>query len=93
MGRILDNDPKFNIRDPKNLEKIDNDFTNLLNDKIKEFIKILQDNNCDILGITKNYYKKTRTKNKNYWLNLDIKSDIKFYINKKGLIYDVERES
>lgn len=93
MGRILDNDPKFNIRDPKNLEKIDNDFTNLLNDKIKEFIKILQDNNCDILGITKNYYKKTRTKNKNYWLNLDIKSDIKFYINKKGLIYNVERES
>lgn len=93
MGRILDNDPAFNIRDPKNLERIDNDFTNLLNKKIPEFIKVLQDNNSDILGITKNYYKKTRTKDKDYWLKLDIKSTIKFNINKKGLIYDVERES
>lgn len=93
MGRIIDNDPKYNIRDPKNLERIDNDFTNLLDKKIEEFIKVLQDNNTDILGITKNYYKKTRTKDKDYWLKLDIKSDIKFNINKKGLIYDVERES
>ena len=93
MGRIIDNDPKYNIRDPKNLEKIDNDFTNLLNKKISEFIKVLQDNNSDILGITRNYYKKTRTKDKDYWLKLDIKSKIKFNINKKGLIYDVERES
>ena len=93
MGRIIDNDPEFNIRDPKNLERIDNDFTNLLDKKIEEFIKVLQDNNTDILGITKNYYKKTRTKDKDYWLKLDIKSDIKFNINKKGLIYDVERES
>ena len=93
MGRIIDNDPKFNIRDPKNLERIDNDFTNLLNKKIPEFIKVLQDNNSDILGITRNYYKKTRTKDKDYWLKLDIKSKIKFNINKKGLIYDVERES
>ena len=93
MGRIIDNDPKYNIRDPKNLERIDNDFTNLLNKKIPEFIKVLQDNNSDILGITRNYYKKTRTKDKDYWLKLDIKSNIKFNINKKGLIYDVERES
>lgn len=93
MGRIIDNDPKYNIRDPKNLERIDNDFTNLLNKKISEFIKVLQDNKSDILGITRNYYKKTRTKDKNYWLKLDIKSNIKFNINKKGLIYDVERES
>lgn len=93
MGRIIDNAPKYNIRDPKNLEKIDNDFTNLLNKKISEFIKVLQDNNSDILGITRNYYKKTRTKDKDYWLKLDIKSNIKFNINKKGLIYDVERES
>lgn len=93
MGRIIDNDPKYNIRDPKNLERIDNDFTNLLNKKISEFIKVLQDNKSDILGITRNYYKKTRTKDKDYWLKLDIKSNIKFNINKKGLIYDVERES
>lgn len=93
MGRIIDNDPKYNIRDPKNLERLDNDFTNLLNKKISEFIKVLQDNNSDILGITRNYYKKTRTKDKDYWLKLNIKSNIKFNINKKGLIYDVERES
>ena len=37
---LIDNDPKYNIRDPKNLERIDNDFTNLLNKKIPEFINI-----------------------------------------------------
>ena len=93
MGRILDNDPDFNIRNNNNLEKLDNNFSELLNNKLKEFIKVLQDNDSDILGLTEKYYKKTRKKEKNYWQKLDIKSDINFYINKKGLIYEVEKAS
>lgn len=91
MGRILDNDPKFNIRDIDNLEKLDNDFSKLLNNKLQEFIKVIQESNSDILGLTEKHYKKTRKKDKDYWQKLDIKSDINFYINKKGLIYEVEK--
>lgn len=93
MGRILDNDPKFNIRNKDNLEKLDNNFSRLLNDKLQEFMKVIQESDSDILGLSEKYYKKTRKKDKDYWQKLDIKSNINFYINKKGLIYEVEKAS
>lgn len=93
MGRILDNDPNFNIRNKDNLEKLDNNFSELLNEQLQEFIKTIQESGSDILGITEKYYKKTRKKDKEYWQKLDIKSNINFYINKKGLIYEVEKAS
>lgn len=91
MGRILDNDPEFNIKKKDNVNKINKDFSKLINDNLVKFIKKIQENDSDILGLTEKYYKKTRIKNKDYWLNLDTKSDIDFYINKKGLIYKVEK--
>lgn len=93
MGRILDNDPKINIRNINNLTKLDNDFTNILNEKIKSFLKTIQEKDSDLLGLTRGYYQKTRTQDKNYWKKLDINANIDFYINKKGLIYEVEKES
>lgn len=93
MGRILDNDPKFNIRNIENLEKLDKNFSKLLNDEIIKLIQVIQERDSDILGITEKYYKKTRKKDKDYWQKLDIKSNINFYINKKGLIYEVEKAS
>lgn len=93
MGRILDNNPNFNIRNKDNLEKLDNNFSELLNEQLQEFIKTIQESGSDILGITEKYYKKTRKKDKEYWQKLDIKSNINFYINKKGLIYEVEKAS
>lgn len=93
MGRILDNGPKLNIRDNDTLEKLDTDFSNLLNDELVKFIKIIQDSDSDVLGLTEKYYKKTRKKDKDYWKKIDVESDINFYINKKGLIYEVEKAS
>ena len=93
MGRILDNDPKINIRNINNLTKLDNDFTNILNEKIKNFLKTIQEKDSDLLGLTRGYYQKTRNQDKNYWKKLDINANINFYINKKGLIYEVEKES
>ena len=93
MARILDNDPDFDIRNNDNLKRLDDDFTDLLNNKLEEFIKILQENNTDLLGITKKYYQKTRNEEKEYWQKLNIKSNINFYINKKGLIYEVKKTS
>ena len=91
MARILDNDPDFDIRNKDNIEKLDVDFGNLLNDKIIDFFKVLQENKSDILGITEKYYKKSRKEDKEYWLKLDVKSNMDFQINKKGLIYEVEK--
>lgn len=88
-GKIMDNDTEFNIRSLKELDKINEDFSQILNEDFKNFLKHLQDNKSDILGISESYYKKSRKKNKELWKNADIKTDIKFLINKKGLIYGV----
>lgn len=92
MGRIIDNDPNIDIRNTTKLEKIDKDFTNIINEKINEFIKYLQENNSDVLGLTKKYYQNTRIKNKDIWKTFNIKPNINFYINKKGLIYNIKED-
>ena len=88
MGRIIDNDPDFDIRNNDVLDKINNDFRKLINDKIYEFIKKMQNNNSDLLGLSLGYYKDKRIKDENYWKYLDIDVDVKFNLNKKGLIYE-----
>ena len=60
-------------------------------EKMKE-LETLQEKESDILGLTKIYYNNTRIKNINYWKYLDINSNINYYINKKGLIYEVDYE-
>lgn len=92
MGRILDNEVNFNIKKKDVLAQLDKDFSNELNNKFTTFIKTLQEKESDILGLTKSYYNKTRIKNENYWKYLDIKANVNYYINKKGLIYEVDNE-
>ena len=53
-----------------------------------KFIKKMQDNDSDLLGLSLGYYKSNRVKDTNYWKYLDIDVDVKFSINKKGLIYE-----
>ena len=43
--------------------------------------------------MSEKYYQQTRIKEKYFWVNLDINSDITFAINKKGLIYEVQDEN
>lgn len=93
MGKIMDNEPNFTIRDLKTLSKINNDFQEIINEKISNFIKKLQNYQSDILFFAESYYQKTRIKEENFWLNLDIESNISFNINKKGLIYEVQDEN
>ncbi len=92
MGRILDNEANFNIKDEETLSYLDNEFSQELNTKFTSFLKTLQEKESDILGLTKKYYNKTRIKDENYWKHLDINSSINYYINKKGLIYEVDYE-
>ena len=92
-GKIMDNEPNFSIRDLDVLSKINSDFKKLINEKLVNFIKTLQENKSDILFLAESYYQKTRVKEENFWVNLDVTSNIGFYINKKGLIYEVQDEN
>ena len=92
-GKIMDNEPNFAIRQLQVLENINIDFKRLLNEKLESFFKVLQENKSDILFLAEQYYQKTRIKEENFWVNLNIKSDIDFAINKKGLIYEVQDEN
>ena len=89
----MDNEPNFTIRNLDTLEKLNNDFQKLINKKLDEFIRILQENKSDILFLAESYYQDKRIKEENFWVNLDIESDVAFYINKKGLIYEVQDEN
>lgn len=93
MGKIMDNEPNFIIRDLNVLKDLNSDFKKLINEKFTDFIGVLQENKSDILFFGESYYQKTREKSENFWIHLDIDSDVGFYINKKGLIYEVQDEN
>ena len=89
----MDNEPNFEIRKLDVLASINEDFQIIINEKLKDFISILQEYRSDILFMSEKYYQQTRIKEKYFWVNLDINSDITFAINKKGLIYEVQDEN
>ena len=89
----MDNEPNFIIRDLDVLKVLNNDFKSLINEKFKSFIEVLQENKSDILFLGESYYQKNREKEENFWIHADIDSDVNFYINKKGLIYEVQDEN
>ena len=91
-GKIMDNETNYDIRSLEVLNNLNNDFTNIMNNKLNNFLEKIQKYKSDILGLSKSYYQKTREKEENYWLNLKIESNIDFSINKKGLIYEVHDE-
>ena len=91
-GKILENNEEFNLKDTKSFEKLNKDFSKLIEKDIKSFIKILQANESDILGLQEIYYKKTRKENKNLWLAADIDVKVDLKINTKGFIFEVKNE-
>ena len=92
-GKIMDNEPNYDIRDLDVLDNLNSDFKSLINEKFKSFIEVLQENKSDILFLGESYYQSTREKSENFWIHTDIDSDVNFYINKKGLIYEVQDEN
>ena len=89
----MDNEPNYDIRNLDTLNKLNKDFQEVINHKVADFFKTIQENKCDILFLAEAYYQKNRIKEENFWVNLDIESNIDFYINKKGLIYEVQDEN
>lgn len=89
-AKIMDNEANIDIRNIDELAMINEYFTNILNRDITTFIKELQTYKSDILGISNKYYQETRKQNTELWKYVDIKSNIEFQINKKGLIYEIK---
>ena len=92
-GKIIDNIDNIDIRNLDNLQKINQSFSQEINQLIFNFIKTIQLKETDILGLSQKYYAKNRSKNDYIWKSLDITSNIEFKINKKGIIYEVQNEN
>ena len=91
-GKILENNPDFDLKNEKTYQKLNKDFDEVITKDITNFIKILQKEKSDILGLSDIYYKNTRKENHNLWLNADIKIDVDLKINTKGFIFEVKNE-
>lgn len=91
-GKIMNNEPDFDIKSLDTLDKINKDFSKILNDKITKFMEEIQKSHSDILAISEHFYEKTRQKDTKRWQYLKVESNIEFSINKRGLIYEVPNE-
>ena len=91
-AKILNNETNINIRNLKNIDMLNKDFKEIIENRINNLFKIIKNYNTDIFGIDNMNYQINRKKIKNYWLNQDIKKNIDFNIDKKGLIYEVDYE-
>ena len=91
-GRIIENNPKFDLKNPQTYQRLNNDFSHLIKNDIISFIKTLQTNKSDILGFQNIYYKKNNKDNNDLWIYADIDVNIDLKINTKGFIFEVKNE-
>lgn len=91
-GEIKENLPDFDLKYENTYIKLEKDFKEILENDVTDFLKILKDNNSDILGLEDKYYKKTRKTINNIMdvFNIEVKIDLK--VNKKGLVFGVNYE-
>ena len=87
---VLENQPNFNLKDAEIINKLESTFKYVLNEKITELIKKLQEYKADILYLGEKYYIKSREKNNKLWENAKINANVTFNISKKGIIYEVK---
>ena len=62
----------------------------MIEKKIDQVLKKLQDSQSNLLKIGKSYYNKYRIKDFFKWTKQDISYDIDLKINKKGLTFEVK---
>ncbi len=67
-----------------------NTLSDVLDEKLRNFIITLQNNKSDILGLSKIYYIDTRKENNNLWQTADIEINTNLSISRKGLIYNAK---
>lgn len=88
-GKIKENNPEFDLKDTDSYEKLKNDFEEIIKNDIEYFIKTLQNNKSDILGLQNLYYQKYNKDNKGLWLTADIVVNVNLKIDTKGFVFEV----
>lgn len=91
-GRVIENNPNLDLKEEKTYKKINEDFEKVIKNDVENFIKVLQENNSDILGFQEIYYKKYRKENKGLWLKSKINVQVDLKVNTKGFIFEVKNE-
>ncbi len=84
---IVEYDSDIKNYDRDGILKLESIINSETEELVDEFIKKLQDNNADILGINRYIYNKNHNLD-NTWKNYDYKINVNSKINKKGLILE-----
>lgn len=88
-ARINEDTCNDNMRDEKVYEKLQKQFTIIIENNMRDVLKELQKTGSNALKIGKIYYDKTRKPDYELWTTQDFVFDLDLKINKKGLIFEV----
>jgi len=90
-GKVIENNANLDLTKDSAYETLNHDFSKLIEKDIENFIKFLQENESDILGLQEIYYKKTRNQNHSLWKNADVEVKVNLKVNTKGFIFEVKK--
>ena len=89
-ARISEETCGYDLKDADTYKELENKFTKVIEKKMDNVLKKLQESKSNALNIGKSYYNKYREKDFYLWTKQDITYDIDLKINKKGLTFEVE---
>lgn len=90
--RINEDTCGYDLKKEESYQELQNIFHNELKIKINNIINIMKRAESNALSIGKSYYNKYYKDYYFLWLNQDFKYDFDLKINKKGLIFEVEKQ-
>lgn len=88
-ARVNEDNCNYDFKKEETYLELEKEFIKIIEDKMTEVLKKLQNLESNALSIGKSYYNKTRKKDYKLWMKQNIKYDINLKINKKGLIFEV----
>lgn len=89
-GTIIQDSCKYDLRDPKVYQQLNEQFKPIVEQEFKKVLELLKYNQTDILGINEQYYKKNREPLEK-WYEKEFVYNAEININKNGLIFEVNQ--
>lgn len=90
-AKIIQNEAGFDLTKDDEYKKLNKEFEKIVKENIYTFIKTIQENKSDILGLQDIYYRKYNKDNHNLWETADINIKVNLKINTKGFIFEVNK--
>ena len=87
-AEIKENNTSLNLKDENTYIKLNKDFASYYKKEIDKLINLFKENNIDPLGFNNYYYIKTKKDINNIYETIDIKTNVKVRVHKKGLIFN-----